>query len=200
MLKAYLCFFLFVVAGDRPTWIFIKTFKLLNILHSASLLMSFSNLFFSLPVLEQECKVRFLLCYEDCLSKNFKPWAPVKTVWGVGGGFCGGVLGLFFVCFVFLRLIDYICNFFGVDFWLGFGAFFKSKIVFLFCFRLLPTDSSSFSTIWSANSTTPSRWPQCIMYYFFLIRPCSFHCNNFILVRISCFWSLIFNISASAIC
>lgn len=97
--------------------------------------MSFSNLFFSLPVLEQECKVRFLLCYEDCLSKNFKPWAPVKTVWGVGGGFCGGVLGLFFVCFVFLRLIDYICNFFGVDFWLG-GEFFGCLGLFLWvgCF------------------------------------------------------------------
>lgn len=62
--------------------------------------MSFSNLFFSLPVLEQECTVRFLLRYEDCLSKNFKPWAPEKSV-GVGEGFCGGFLGLFFVCFGF---------------------------------------------------------------------------------------------------
>lgn len=65
---------------------------------------------------------------------------------------------------------------------------FKSKIVFLFCFGLSPTESPGFFTICSANSTIPSRWPQCIIYFFTLlsvILPCFFHCNNFILVGIS---------------
>lgn len=40
---------------------------------------------------------------------------------------------------------------------------FESKIALLFCLTLLPTDY-----IFSANSTIPSRWPQCIMHFFTL--------------------------------